>query len=159
MKDGMGTDAKQIGQVATRALTAVAASQEQSTKGLTGSINHKRAFLETFRRWEVLFKRKDAGDMQAEKWLIAEYYDSLGYLSADGFDVLTRLLKENCTFFPTIRECLDLMRPKDRYDWGHPFLSVYNGHPSPLITHKPSERVLAIQNAPRLAPPDDCDDA
>ena len=148
-----------IGKLTEKALTGVAASQEQSTKGLTGSMDHKRAFLETFRRWEVLFKRKDAGDMQAEKWLIAEYYDSLGHLSADGFDVLTRLLKENCTFFPTIRECLDLMRPKDRYDWGHPFLSVHNGHSSPLITHKPSERVLAIQNTPRLAPPDDCDDA
>ena len=148
-----------IGKLTEKALMGVAASQEQLTKGLTGSMGHKRAFLETFRRWEVLFKRKDAGDMQAEKWLIAEYYDSLGHLSADGFDVLTRLLKENCTFFPTIRECLDLMRPKDRYDWGHPFLSVYNGHQSPLITHKPSARVLAIQNTPRLAPPDDCDDA
>jgi hypothetical protein len=155
MKDGMGTDAKQIGQVATRALTAVAASQEQSTKGLTGSTDHKRAFLETFRRWELLFKRKDTGDMQAEKWLIAEYYDSLGHLSVAGFEALTRLLKENCTFFPTVRECLDLMRPKDRYDWGHPFLSVANGQSSPLIAAKPRERVLAIQNAPRLAAPDD----
>ena len=158
MKDGMGTDAKQIGQVATRALTAVAASQEQLTKGLTGSMGHKRAFLETFRRWEVLFKRKDAGDMQAEKWLIAEYYDSLGYLSADGFDVLTRLLKENCTFFPTIRECLDLMRPKDHYDWGHPFLDAHKGRTSPLIASKPSPRVLAIQQTPRIAPPDEYDD-
>ena len=148
-----------IGKLTEKTLTGVAASQEQLTKGLTGSMDHKRAFLETFRRWEVLFKRKDAGDMQAEKWLIAEYYDSLGHLSLEGMNVLTRMLKENCTFFPTIRECLELMRPKDRYDWGHPFLSVYNGHPSPLITHKPSARVLAIQNTPRLAPPDDCDDA
>ena len=148
-----------IGKLTEKALTGVVASQEQLTKGLTGSMDHKRAFLETFRRWEVLFKRKDAGDMQAEKWLIAEYYDSLGHLSLEGMNVLTRMLKENCTFFPTIRECLELMRPKDRYDWGHPFLSVYNGQPSPLITHKPSERVLAIQNTPRLAAPDDCDDA
>jgi hypothetical protein len=82
---------------------------------------HKRKFLETFRRWEVLFKRKDNGDVQAEKWLIAEYYDSLRHLSAEGFDVLTRQLKERCTFFPTIRECLDLTRPADRYDYSHPF--------------------------------------
>jgi len=105
-----------------------------------------------------LFKRKDAGDMQAERWLIAEYYDSLGNLSLEGMNVLTRLLKENCTFFPTIRECLDLMRPKDKYDWGHPFLSVHNGQPSPLIVSKPNSRVLAIQDTPRLTAPDDCGD-
>jgi hypothetical protein len=149
--------AQQIGQALNNVMGAVA-SQEPSTRGLTGSTEHKRAFLETFRRWEVLFKRKDAGDMQAERWLIAEYYDSLGHLSLEGMNVLTRLLKENCTFFPTIRECLDLMRPKDKYDWGHPFLSVHNGHASPLIVSKPSARMLAIQNALRLAAPDDCDD-
>lgn len=84
---------------------------------------HKRKFLETFRRWEILFKRKDTGDLQSEKWLIAEYYDSLKHLSEAGFDALTRQLKETCTFFPTIRECLELTKPKDRYDWGHPFLN------------------------------------
>jgi hypothetical protein len=108
------------------------------TKGSTGSADHKRAFLETFRRWEALFKRKDSGDTQAEKWLIAEYYDSLGHLSPDGFNTLTRLLKENCTFFPSIKECLDLMRPKDRYDWGHPFLSTHYP-PEPLRLVGPSE--------------------
>lgn len=92
-------------------------------KGLTGSTDHKRLFLETFRRWEILFKRKDTGDTQADKWLIAEYYDSLGHLSAEGLQALTRLLKAECTFFPTIRECLNLIKPNDRYDWGHPFLN------------------------------------
>ncbi len=105
------------------ALTAAAASQEPSTRGLSGSIDHKRKFLETFRRWEVLFKRKDAGDVQAEKWLIAEYYDSLKHLSEAGFEALTRQLKENYVFFPTIKECLDLTRPNGPYDWSHPFLN------------------------------------
>lgn len=96
--------------------------------------------------------------MQAERWLIAEYYDSLGHLSLEGMNVLTRLLKENCTFFPTIRECLDLMRPKDHYDWSHPFIDAHRGRPSPLIASKPSARVLAIQQTPHIAPPDEYDD-
>lgn len=148
-----------LGQLAERVLTAALASPEQSTKGSTGSAEHKRAFLETFRRWEVLFKRKDTGDVQADKWLIAEYYDSLGHLSVDGFQTLTRLLKENCTFFPSIKECLDVMRPKDRYDWGHPFLGVHRGQPSHLLASQPSQRVIALQNTPRLthAGPDEAD--
>ena len=139
-----------IATLASQALTAAAASPEQLTKGLTGSAEHKRAFLETFRRWENLFKRKDNGDEQAEKWLIAEYYDSLGHLSPEGLNVLTRMLKEHCTFFPTIRECLDLMRPKDRYDWGHPFLAVHNGRESSLLASRPKPRTLAYHKTARL---------
>lgn len=126
---------------------AAAVSPAQSTKGLTGSAEHKRAFFEMFRRWEVLFKRKDTGDVQADKWLIAEYYDSLGHLSPDGMQALTRLLKENCTFFPSIRECLDLMRPKDRYDWGHPFLGVGGQVPAALLAGAPSRTALSYQPA------------
>lgn len=127
-------------------MTGAAASPEQSTKASNGysEIDHKRAFLETFRRWELLFKRKDSGDVQAEKWLIAEYYDSLRHLSPEGFNSLTRLLKENCTFFPTIRECLDLMRPKDRYDYGHPFLFASRGEKSPLLLASPNPRVAQL---------------
>lgn len=150
----MATEVTQIGQLVGKVLDA-AASPEQSTKGLTGSAEHKRAFLETFRRWEVLFKRKDTGDTQADKWLIAEYYDSLGHLSAEGFNVLTRLLKENCVFFPSIKECLDLMRPKDRYDWGHPFLNAAQGRPSPLLAGKPSRVAIAHQRQAQLTGPDD----
>ena len=113
-----------IGQAAEQALTAAAASQEQSMKGSQTSSEavHKRHFLQTFRRWEILFKRKD-GDTEADKWLIAEYYDSLRHLSEAGMDALTRQLKESCTFFPSIKECLDLTRPASRYDWAHPFLN------------------------------------
>ena len=85
-------------------------------------MTHKRKFLETFQRWEILFKRKDSGDVQAAKWLIAEYYDSLKHLSEAGFDALTKRLKETCVFFPTIRECLEATKPAGPYDWGHPFL-------------------------------------
>lgn len=116
------SNAKPLGSVMTKVIDA-AVSQGPSTKdSQTSEAAHKRKFLETFRRWEILFKRKDSGDVQAEKWLIAEYYDSLKHLSAEGFDVLTRELKEHCVFFPSIKECLDLTRPSGRYDWGHPFV-------------------------------------
>lgn len=131
----MTGQAKPLGQLAPQVLTAAAHSQGQSTMASNGStLAHKRAFLETFRRWEALFKRKDSGDLQADKWLIAEYYDSLGHLSPDGLQTLTRLLKANCTFFPSIKECLDLMRPASRYDWGHPFLN----RPAHLFIAAPS---------------------
>ena len=72
----------------------------------------------------MIFKRKDTGDVAADKWFIAEYYKSLGHLSPEGFEKLTERLKETCTFFPTIKECLDIIRPASRYDWGHPFLDA-----------------------------------
>lgn len=144
--------AGQIGQLAAQ-ITA-AAGQKQSTKPCN-SLDHKRAFLREYRRWAMLFRGKDTGDTESEKWLIAEYYESLNHLSEEGFSVLTRLLKENCTFFPTIRECLDLMKPKDRYDWGHPFLAVHNGSPTPLLRHSPSPRVIAMQNRAQLTGPDE----
>ena len=112
--------ATEIGEAAQ---TAVAALQEQSTRdsiSLAAENAHKRAFLQTFRRWEGLFKRADRGDVRAEKWLIADYYASLCHLSPMGFDALTDLLKERCTFCPTVRECLEAMKA-DPYDWGHPF--------------------------------------
>lgn len=110
----METEAKQFGMLAA---TVAAALPEQSTKDSNGSTAHKRAFLETFRRWEILFKRKDGANVEAEKWLIAEYYDSLKHLSPEGFKALTDILKQECTFFPTIRECLDRTKPKDRWDY------------------------------------------
>ena len=113
----MATD---IGQLAT---TAVAALQEQSTRESISSadeIAQKRHFLQTFRRWEALFKRADRGDVQAEKWLIADYYKSLCHLSPAGLEVLTDELKERCTFFPTIRECLEVTRPK-QFDYANRF--------------------------------------
>ena len=142
----MGDQATQFGQLAAHALqTAGAASHGQLTRASNGSeLQHKRAFLETFRRWEILFKRKDSGDTQAEKWLIAEYYDSLGHLSPEGLQALTRLLKENCTFFPSIKECLDLMRPKDQYDWGHPF----RANPPHLFVNRRSQTALTAQAQP-----------
>lgn len=113
-------------------------------------MQHKRAFLDTFRRWEALFKRKDSGDQQADRWLVAEYYDSLGHLSPEGLNTLTRLLKEHCTFFPSIKECLDLMRPKDRYDWGHPFLAP----PPHLFIAAPSRKAIAADRVAQLPGPD-----
>lgn len=121
-----------FGEAAGKVLTTAAASPEQSTKASNGSDDaHKRHFLQTFRRWEILFKRKD-GNVDADKWLIAEYYDSLGHLSEAGLDALTKILKETCTFFPTIKECLDATRC-DQYDWGHPFLSLRSGGSSVLL--------------------------
>ena len=86
----------------------------------------------------MLFKRKD-GEAQAAKWLVAEYFDSLGHLSADGFKALTRQLKERCIFFPTVRECLEITRPGP-YDWASPFLK------SPVMFLQPGSAL-----PPRLA--------
>lgn len=108
------------------ALTAVAALQKQSTKDSTSLADEnarKRHFLQTFRRWEALFKRADRGDVQAEKWLIADYYKSLGHLSPEGLERLTDELKARCTFFPTIKECLEITHPA-RYDYANPFFRL-----------------------------------
>lgn len=87
-------------------------------------LEHKKHFAQTFKRWAVLFKRKD-GDVESDKWLMAEYYDSLRHLSPAGFDMLTKALKEVSIFFPTIAECLEVTRPK-RGDYGSPFYCAYH---------------------------------
>jgi len=115
--------AQQIGQAA---LTAVAALQEQLTKdsaSLADEIQRKKHFLQVFRRWEALFKRADRGDVEAEKWLIADYFKSLGHLSPEGLEALTDELKARCTFFPTIKECLEITNPK-RFDYSSPFYAL-----------------------------------
>lgn len=114
-----------FGQLVDKALTDVAASLEQSTresKTSNGSseIDRKLHFLKTFRRWEMLFKRADRGDGEAEKWLISEYYKSLGELDEHGLELLTDELKTRCTFFPTIKECLEIINPP-RYSYANPF--------------------------------------
>ena len=138
------TEATQIGTVMAKVLTDAAGSPRPSMTGSPTStrnlpeyeaqLEHKRAFLAMFQRWERIFKRKD-GEPNAEKWLIAEYYDSLGHLSPMGLETLTKLLKARCTFFPTIAECLAAMKPADRYDYAHPFLGVHRGGVSPLLAH------------------------
>lgn len=122
-----------FGDLAAQAMTAAAASLEPATKPSTTSDEnaHRRHFVQTFRRWAVLFKRKD-GDVQSDKWLIAEYYKSLGHLSEAGLNRLTDALKETCIFFPTIKECLDATRCGP-YDWGHPFFSLRDRGPNPLL--------------------------
>jgi hypothetical protein len=143
--------ANQFGQLAAQITEAQGSARQ--TKPLHSS-GHKRAFVREYQRWALLFRCKDTGDTESEKWLIAEYYESLQYLSEEGFVELTKLLKANCTFFPTIRECLDLMKPKDRYDWGHPFLAAHNGTATPLLRNSPSPSVLAMQNRAQLTGPD-----
>ena len=106
--------------------TAVAALQEQLTKDsatLSDENQRKRNFLQVFRRWEALFKRADRGDVQAEKWLIADYFKSLGHLSPEGLEALTDELKARCTFFPSIKECLEITNPK-RFDYSSPFYAL-----------------------------------
>lgn len=120
----MNDQTKTFGQAMELAVTGAAASLERSTTGSntsTGSreIEHKRAFLETFRRWERLFKRKD-GDSESDKWLIAEYYKALGHLTVEQFGLLTEQLIRKCVFLPTISECLGVINPPP-YSYGHPF--------------------------------------
>lgn len=135
----------QIGEVLQ---TAVAALQEQSTKdstSLADEIARKKHFLQVFRRWEALFKRADRGDVQAEKWLIADYFKSLGHLSAEGLEALTEELKARCVFFPTIKECLEITRP-GRYDFGNPFYRLRHlnaGDPKMLAAPERNQRQIA----------------
>jgi hypothetical protein len=137
------------------ALTAAAALQEQLTKDST-SLNEenerKRHFLQTFRRWEALFKRADRGDVQAEKWLIADYFKSLGHLSAEGLEALTDELKARCIFFPTIKECLEITNPK-RFDYANPFYALRHlGGDAKMLaaTEKPNARLMGQIQAERL---------
>lgn len=131
--------AKPIGQLMDKALTAAAPSQGQSTRGSTSSpeTERRKHFLTVFRRWEALFKRSDRGDVQAEKWLIAEYYDSLKHLSPAGLEALTKQLKERCTFFPTIKECLEVTRC-GKYEWGNPF---HNPKPALFVSAAPVSQI------------------
>lgn len=143
--------AKTIGQVAP---TAVAALQEQLTKDSTSlaeEIERKKHFLQVFRRWEALFKRADRGDIQAEKWLIADYFKSLGHLSPEGLEALTDELKAKCIFFPTIRECLEIMNPK-RFDYASKFYGLKHlGDKSFLAApEKTNHRIISQIEAERL---------
>lgn len=140
----MDDQTKTFGQAAATALTSVAASQGQLTNS-QGITDHKRAFLAQFRRWEILFKRKDGANVEAEKWLIAEYYDSLKHLSPEGFAALTKILKEECTFFPSIKECLDRTRPASKYDYSS---NVLRGDQYFLAADKPLALAAPLQTLP-----------
>lgn len=121
-------NSKQFGEIAKRALTSGHLSPEQSTKAsetLAAENARKRVFLKTFRRWEMLFRRRD-GDIDSDRWLIAEYYRALGHLPEYWLDKLTDALIRQCTFFPSIAECLKLMEC-GRYDYGHDFHSLAHG--------------------------------
>jgi len=98
-----------------------------------------------FRRWEALFKRKDRGDEEAERWLVAEYYRSLMHLSPAGLEALTEQLKASATFFPSIRECLDLCKPKP-FAWGNP---IALRKPEMFV---PAETLALLADARRYAP-------
>lgn len=113
-----------IGEAAGRALTGAVTSSGQSMKdSLTSDAERKRHFLTVFNRWTVLFKRVDNASLDAEKWLIAEYFKSIGHLSPRGLEALTEELKRRCTFFPTIREILEIIEPP-RYAYGNPFYAA-----------------------------------
>ena len=114
-------------------------------------IERKKHFLQVFRRWEALFKRADRGDIQAEKWLIADYFKSLGHLSPEGLEALTDELKAKCIFFPTIRECLEIMNPK-RFDYASKFYGLKHlGDKSFLAApEKVNHRIISQIEAERL---------
>lgn len=87
---------------------------------------HKRHFVQVWRRWDAMFKRADKGDVTMEKILMAEYFRSLGHLSPMGLEALTEMLKQRVTFFPTIKECMDIINVKPLSgDWGNPFIGVH----------------------------------
>lgn len=114
-------------------------------------IERKKHFLQVFRRWEALFKRADRGDIQAEKWLIADYYKSLGHLSPEGLEALTDELKAKCIFFPAIKECLEIMNPA-RFDYASKFYGLKHlGEKSFLAAPEtPNNRIASQIEAERL---------
>lgn len=114
-------------------------------------IERKKHFLQVFRRWEALFKRADRGDIQAEKWLIADYFKSLGHLSPEGLEALTDELKAKCIFFPAIKECLEIMNPA-RFDYASKFYGLKHlGEKSFLAAPEtPNNRIASQIEAERL---------
>ena len=118
---------------------------------MADEIQRKRQFLKVFRRWEALFKRADRGDVEAEKWLIADYFKSLGHLSAEGLEALTDELKVRCTFFPTIKECLEIMNPP-RFDYASKFYGMKHlGERAFLAApEQPNHRLITQIEAERL---------
>lgn len=135
-----------FGTAANRALSAAAASHKHSTsqnKTYSDEGERKRAFVQTFRRWEVLFKRADRGNVEADMWLIAEYFDSLGHLSPAQFDALTRELKARCTFFPTIRECLEIINPPP-HSYSSPFYKPLSEYSSDRMASLPRSTQRAL---------------
>lgn len=129
----MQAETKAFKQAAATALTVVAASAEQSTKASRAlEIERKRHFLTVMQRWERLFKRADSGSVEADKWFLAEYFKSLGHLSPEGLEALTEQLKARCTFFPTIRECLEVINPP-RHSYSNPFNRINGRIPDRLL--------------------------
>lgn len=132
--------AQQIGQAAQTALATVATNCSQSTKPSTSwEAEHKRAFLRTFRRWAILFKGKDMA-VEDEKWLIAEYYRALSFLTEAGFAALTEELVKKNTFFPTIAECMAIANPAKR-----DYSTVFACHRDQVTTF--------LRSAPPALPP------
>lgn len=133
-----------FGQAAATGLAAIEQGSKHHTRqsNISSENYHKRAFFRHYRLWAVIFKSKD-GDINEERWLVAEYYKSLSHLSEEGFERLTERLKATCTFFPTIRECLDLIKPASQYDWGHPFLNA------PQMFRSKSDQVQQIAAQPK----------
>lgn len=123
---------------------------------MADEIQRKRQFLQVFRRWEALFKRADRGDVEAEKWLIADYFKSLGHLSPEGMEALTDELKAKCTFFPTIKECLEIMNPA-RFDYASKFYGMKHLGSREFLAapEKPNHRLMSQVQAERLLTSDE----
>lgn len=112
--------AKQFGEAAQNALAAVSNRQSKKPEQISAEREAKLHFITVMERWQAIFKRADSGNVTNDKWLLAEYFDSLGHLGPRGLDLLTKELKARCTFFPTIKECLEIINPQ-RYDYANPF--------------------------------------
>lgn len=123
---------------------------------MADEIQRKKHFLQVFRRWEALFKRADRGDVEAEKWLIADYFKSLGHLSPEGLEALTDELKVRCTFFPTIKECYEIMNPK-RFDYSNKFYGMKHLGERKFLAapEQPNPRLMSQVNAERLLASDE----
>lgn len=135
-----------LGQAA-QAIVEQAFNGSQTKPSSTLDNEHKRAFAQTFKRWAILFRRKD-GNEDDDRWMMAEYYQSLNFLTAEGFDALTDELKRECTFFPSIRECLLITNP-GKYN----YQARFGGDPAympKLFRSTPADLPQALA-APRAA--------
>ena len=141
--------AQTFGQAAQTALHQATANSQSQKGGHCSDSDNMTAFFDAYDTWTVLFAHRASGSVEDEKLRAVHYYESLKHLSPAGFAKLTEVLREHCTFFPSIAECLKHTRPADRYDYGHPFHGAERS--GLFIASQPDVRRLASDERKLLA--------
>ena len=137
---------KTFAQAMDGALAEVASNVQSTKDSRILEAERKRHFLTVMLRWQAIFKRADSGSIENDKWLLAEYYKSLGHLTERGLDTLTEELKTRCTFFPSIKECLETINPP-RYSYSNPFYGGSDGRKPALLFERPAQQQISRATA------------